>query len=116
MILTVIIIIVGLLLFTLGIAVMFAMGYSAGEQAARAEAWINIKDGPPNSDEYDWVLAYVHINNKIDNFAIIAEYVNGEWRRDADYAKLSDLGMTVTHWKPLPEPPQDDNNIILLEV
>lgn len=116
MVITIILITAGILLFTVGIAFMFVFGYAAGEQAARAEAWISVKDGPPDSDEYDLVLAYVHVNDKIDNFEIIAEYVNGEWRRDVDYAKLSDLGMTVTHWAPLPEPPQNDNNIILLEV
>ena len=113
MVITIILIITGILLFTLGIAFMFMFGYTLGEQAAKAEAWISVKDGPPDSEEYDWVLAYVHINDKIGNFAIIAEYVNGEWRRDVDHAKLSDLGMTVTHWKPLPEEPQDDNKIIL---
>ena len=114
MVITIILITTGLILFTLGIAFMFVFGYAAGEQAARAEAWISVKDGPPDSDEYDWVLAYVHINNEIDNFAIIAEYVNGEWRRDVDYANLSALGMRVTHWMPLPEPPKE--NKFMLEV
>ena len=116
MIITTVLVIIGLMAATLAFAFVFVMGYSMGVEDGKSGDWIRIEEGPPDSDEYDFVLAYVHINDKLDNFTVIAEYVNGEWRRDVDYAKLSDLGMTVTHWLPLPVPPHKENDILFLEV
>lgn len=94
--------------------VFATIGYAVCKQRMISKTWTSVHEGMPTEEDGDWVLAYVHINDKIDNFEIIAAYVNGEWRRDVDYAKLSALGMTVTHWMPLPEPPKE--NKFMLEV
>lgn len=57
--------------------------------------WISVKDRLPKNDNR--VLVYMHENRlsytKIDTDRL----VNGEWVRWSD---------TVTHWQPLPEPPE----------
>lgn len=57
--------------------------------------WISVKDRLPKNDNR--VLVYMHENRlsytKIDTDRL----VHGEWVRWSD---------TVTHWQPLPEPPE----------
>lgn len=95
-------------------AVVGSIGCAIGKRKALKKEWISVKKSLPTEEDGGWVLAHVHINNDIDNFTIVAYYIEGEWFRDADFCKLSDIGITVTHWMPLPEPPKE--NKITLEV
>ena len=70
--------------------------------------WISVKDRLPNYDT--WVIGYTH-----DQFGSHVEYVDYQtnenrvstkkaicWWEDTDGCQIE-----VTHWMPLPEPPEE---------
>lgn len=77
------------------------------------QEWISVEDRlPPNGDD---VLAYV----KYDEFPITARYINKRWKLGYSAMEYieSDCGHDsvlhkeyVTHWMPLPNPPQSVNS------
>ena len=67
-----------------------------------------MKDRLPEKPEYDWVL--VHITLSPDGFVglpHVAELRRGKWfSTEYDLPIEQILQGTVTHWMPLPEPPE----------
>lgn len=75
------------------------------------DGWIKIEDRlPDNVGEY---IVYAQDENSSanegiwwENVVIVAEYAFGEWtwRENSNDFDITDI---VTHWMPLPEPPED---------
>lgn len=82
-------------------------GYNAG---LNADKWIGVDDRLPDKATYDWVLVNI-LFTECGEYGIpmIAEHRNGEWWDVLDN-QLSDLDIKVTHWMPLPEPPEESEN------
>ena len=73
--------------------------------------WISVKDKLPKADGV--YIVYVQDENSpasegvwYDNVVVVAEYAFGEWtwRENSNDFDITDI---VTHWMPLPEPPED---------
>ena len=62
--------------------------------------WISVKDRLP--DDGDKVISY----RKELGFVTACIYLLGEFQY-LDYGKFNPLGGVVTHWMPLPEPPEN---------
>ena len=77
------------------------------------QEWISAKDSPPDNKEYDWVLAQVVEDNGFMHIPKVMEYRQNrnDWFEES-YGWLSEHNglFTVTHWMPLPEPPEDVKN------
>lgn len=68
--------------------------------------WIGAED-PPQKGEYDWVLVQVKlIPEDVWGIPERAEYKNGVWR-DIQGRPLNTKYEKVTHWRPLPAPPEE---------
>jgi hypothetical protein len=69
--------------------------------------WIKVGERLPDPAEYDWVLVNIMFDED-GSYGVptVAEYRKGEWW-DLIGDKLSELEITVTHWMPLPEPPEE---------
>jgi hypothetical protein len=74
------------------------------------QPWVSVKDRLPEKPQYDWVLVRITLNP--DGFVglpHIAELRRGEWfSTEYDLPIEQMLQGTVTHWKPLPEPPKGE--------
>lgn len=74
------------------------------------QPWISVEDRLPEKPEYDWVL--VHITLSPDGFVglpHVAELRRGKWFSTEYSLPIEQiLQGTVTHWKPLPEPPKGE--------
>ena len=74
------------------------------------QPWVSVKDRLPEKPQYDWVL--VHITLSPDGFVglpHVAELRRGKWfSTEYDLPIEQVLQGTVTHWKPLPEPPKGE--------
>lgn len=74
------------------------------------QPWIPVSERLPGKPEYDWVL--VHITLYPDGFVglpHVAELRRGEWfSTEYDLPIEQILQGTVTHWKPLPQPPKGE--------
>lgn len=73
-----------------------------------ADRWIPVEDGLP--DDYDWVLAIgMFVPENIYGKPFISELrKDGKWWGDTnDEFPLEDMGIRITHWMPLPEPPKE---------
>lgn len=67
--------------------------------------WISVEDRLPGK-QHDWVLvACKFIPEGWRGVPHIAEFRNGVWWADCHDAPLAKAGVEVTHWMPLPEPP-----------
>ena len=114
MTLTIIITIITAAVLALGFAFVFVMGYSMG--GCQDRAWIPIEDGPPKSEEYDWVLVNVRLNEDGSyGVPMVAEYRNDVWWEQFSDVPLEEMNITVTHWMPLPVSPKNNIKIIQLE-
>jgi hypothetical protein len=76
---------------------------------ADKNGWISVKKKLPDPKEYDWVLCAVKTCefDKGKNYYLIPqiyEYRNGCWRDTFGLTPESKFE-EVTHWQPLPEPP-----------
>lgn len=75
------------------------------------DGWIKIEDRlPDNVGEY---IVYAQDENSsasegvwYDNVVVVAEYAFGEWTW-RENSNDFDITNNVTHWMPLPEPPED---------
>lgn len=73
--------------------------------------WISVKDRLPEKPMYDWVLVQVKLIPE-NNYGVphVGELRNGVWYSDCYDTPLEEsAGVRVTHWMPLPEFPQGDN-------
>ena len=61
--------------------------------------WISVKDRLPEENERAIVFAPTNINAPIDG----DRFINSRWVR---------YGYKVTHWMPIPEPPEEKRNDI----
>lgn len=73
--------------------------------------WISVRERLPDTQEYDWVLVNIRLMpENYDGVPCVAELRNGSW-----YDALNGLldtseegcGVIVTHWMPLPTPPEE---------
>lgn len=75
--------------------------------------WISVKDRLPDNKEHDWVLAQVVEDNGFMHIPKVMEYrqSKNDWFEET-YGWLSEHNgaFTVTHWMPLPEPPDEDDH------
>lgn len=75
--------------------------------------WISVKEKVPENRE--WVLIIGEFTEGGFCVPHIAEFDSGVWRVDRyvgfDYEKL--IGAKVTHWMPLPEPPEELQNPVI---
>ena len=63
------------------------------------QKWISVKDGLPKSGENpDWVLVITTENGMF--FYHVAQLWDDSWATDSEILHF------ITHWMPLPEPPQ----------
>ena len=74
------------------------------------QEWISVEDRLPDNKEHDWVLAQVVEDNGFMHIPRVMEYrqAKNDWFEET-YGWLSehDGVFTVTHWMPLPEPPEE---------
>ena len=79
------------------------------ENGVTVQEWISVKDRLPDNNEYDWVLAQVVEDNGFMHIPTVMEYrqQRNDWFEET-YGWLSEHNgiFTVTHWMPLPEPPE----------
>ena len=72
------------------------------------QEWISVEDRLPDNKEYDWVLAQVVEDNGFMHIPRVMEYrqLKNDWFEET-YGWLSEHNgvFTVTHWMPLPKPP-----------
>lgn len=69
------------------------------------QEWISVDDRLP-SKQHDWVLvACKLVPEGWHGVPHIAELRNGVWWANCYDAPLAEEGIEVTHWMPLPEPP-----------
>lgn len=75
------------------------------------QRWIPVTERLPDNAEHDWVLAQVVESNGYMHLPRVMEYrqTKNDWFEET-YVWLSQHnGMfRVTHWMPLPEPPEED--------
>ena len=75
------------------------------------QEWISVKDRLPDNKEHDWVLAQVVEDNGFMHIPRVMEYrqAKNDWFEET-YGWLSEHNgvFTVTHWMPLPEPPEGE--------
>ena len=71
--------------------------------------WINVKDRLPK-DEVPVLVAYIGINDRKLYADGMANIRYGGWCWYEDYYGDNDekVAVTITHWMPLPEPPEED--------
>lgn len=75
-----------------------------GETVVEVPRWIPVTERMPDSEEYVLVVMNGrHLNNTLENVVSFANYVYGEWW-DAGYPEVRIR--SITHWMPLPEPPE----------
>ena len=86
-----------------------AMAISALEKTK----WISVDDELPDNKEHDWVLAQVVEDNGYMHIPKVMEYrqSKNDWFEET-YGWLSNHNglFTVTHWMPLPVPPEEDEH------
>ena len=74
------------------------------------QKWIPVTERLPDK-QHDWVLATgILVPEDFYGVPHIAELRNGEWWDDSGDFPLIDLGVEVTHWMPLPEPPKEKDH------
>lgn len=76
------------------------------------QEWIPVEERLP-CDDCDWVLAIgKFVPENTYGKPIISELRKaGKWWKDTnDEFPLEDMGIRITHWMPLPEPPKEDNH------
>ena len=67
--------------------------------ALRAQQWISVKDGLPKEDGFYNVYMNGDIWGKPEEWAVTScGFYDGKWDDDA----------TISHWMPLPEPPEEN--------
>ncbi len=77
--------------------------------AEPAPKWISVEERLPDKS-MDWVLVAMQFAESGRGYAVpnIAELRNGKWRLMDNEYSLEQLGLVVSHWMPLPEPPKEE--------
>lgn len=71
------------------------------------QKWILVAERLPDK-QHDWVLAACKlVPEGFYGVPHIAELRNGKWWADSGDFPLDEIGVEVTHWMPLPEPPKE---------
>ena len=80
--------------------------------------WISVNDKLPEAPKYDWVLAQTKlVPENVYGVPVVAELRNGAWYcRGIDGPLEYEYGVEITHWMPLPEPPDGFKLCKALEV
>ena len=69
--------------------------------------WISVNDRLPDRAEHDWVLVQIKfIPEGYHGVPYIAELRSNGWFSHYDIPLEIAISAEVTHWMPLPEPPQ----------
>ena len=81
------------------------------DSGVTVQEWISVKDRLPDNKEHDWVLAQVVEDNGFMHIPRVMEYrqAKNDWFEET-YGWLSEHNglFSVTHWMPLPEPPEGE--------
>jgi hypothetical protein len=75
--------------------------------------WISVKERLPQKPTFDWVLVQTKmIPEGWYGVPHIAELRGGVWFAQCldDKPMENELSIEVTHWMPIPEPPESSNN------
>lgn len=69
--------------------------------------WINIEDRKPPQDVYVLIAKFIHRSKVKMHFVQIASRFGNTWVDDKNGEHLNPKDGYVTHWMPLPEPPEN---------
>jgi len=69
--------------------------------------WISVKDKLPQDDKTVIIFLYNKKRKHFKGLIHIGWYLNNEWQNAVTQEKAGGAGFKLTHWMPLPKPPED---------
>ncbi|EKI1445900.1 DUF551 domain-containing protein [Escherichia coli] len=83
------------------------VAYEAGNSPVTPESWISCSERMPNDKQYVWCWGKSYGWTECDTFEGYYDCSRNKWWAVTDNGE--EPASKVTHWMPLPEPPQEVN-------
>ncbi|PBO95236.1 hypothetical protein CI702_14550 [Escherichia coli] len=81
------------------------VAYEAGNSPVTPESWISCSERMPNDKQYVWCWGKSYGWTECDTFEGYYDCSRNKWWAVTDNGE--EPASKVTHWMPLPEPPQE---------
>ncbi|HBN7443978.1 TPA: DUF551 domain-containing protein [Escherichia coli] len=83
------------------------VAYEAGNSPVTPDGWISCSERMPNDKQYVWCWGKSYGWTEYDTFEGYYDWSRNKWWTVTDDGE--EPASKVTHWMPLPEPPQEVN-------